>query len=32
MGWSVDKTRNLLYRGLADLKKHLHRMEVKHEE
>lgn len=32
LGWSVDKTRNLLYRGLADLKKHLHHLEVKHEE
>ena len=31
LGWSVDKTRNLLYRGLADLKKHLKRMDVKHE-
>lgn len=32
LGWSIDKTRNLLYRGLADLKKHLSRMEVQHEE
>lgn len=32
LGWSVDKTRNLLYRGLADLKKHLERVDIKNEE
>ena len=31
LGWSVDKTRNLLYRGLADLRKYLRRTEDPHE-
>lgn len=30
-GWSRHKTRNLLYRGLSDLKKSLKRMDVEHE-
>jgi len=29
--WSLDKTRNLLYRGLADLRKRLKDMDAKHE-
>jgi len=31
MNWSVDKTRNLLYRGLADLRKSLKDLEAKNE-
>jgi RNA polymerase sigma-70 factor (ECF subfamily) len=30
LGWSTDKTRNLLYRGLADLKKVLKGMDIHH--
>jgi len=30
-GWSRHKTRNLLYRGLSDLKKSLKKMDVEHE-
>ncbi len=29
--WTQDKTRNLLYRGLADLKESLKEMEAKNE-
>lgn len=29
--WSRDKTRNLLYRGLADLRKRLREMDIDHE-
>ncbi len=32
LNWSPDKTRNLLYRGLADLKQHLKDMEVEYEQ
>jgi len=32
LNWSQDKTRNLLYRGLADLKALLKDMDVKHED
>jgi RNA polymerase sigma factor (sigma-70 family) len=32
LNWSHDKTRNLLYRGLADLKEYLKAMEDKHED
>jgi RNA polymerase sigma factor (sigma-70 family) len=32
LNWSQDKTRNLLYRGLADLKAHLKDMDVRHED
>lgn len=32
LNWSQDKTRNLLYRGLADLKSHLKVMDAKHED
>jgi RNA polymerase sigma factor (sigma-70 family) len=31
LNWSVDKTRNLLYRGLADLKKVLKTMDINYE-
>jgi RNA polymerase sigma factor (sigma-70 family) len=31
LNWSVDKTRNLLYRGLADLKKVLKNMDIHYE-
>ena len=31
LNWSTDKTRNLLYRGLADLRKSLKDCDVKHE-
>lgn len=31
LGWSVDKTRNLLYRGLADLRNNLKRTDDQHE-
>ncbi len=31
LNWSVDKTRNLLYRGLSDLKKKLRDSDVSHE-
>jgi DNA-directed RNA polymerase specialized sigma24 family protein len=31
-GWSRHKTRNLLYRGLSDLKKSLKKMDVAHED
>jgi RNA polymerase sigma factor (sigma-70 family) len=31
LGWSIDKTRNLLYRGLADLRKYLKRTDYQHE-
>ncbi len=31
-GWSKDKTRNLLYRGLADLKKLLREKEIDYED
>jgi RNA polymerase sigma factor (sigma-70 family) len=31
MNWSLDKTRNLLYRGLADLRKSLKNLENKNE-
>ena len=31
LGWSQDKTRNLLYRGLADLRESLRNMETKNE-
>jgi RNA polymerase sigma factor (sigma-70 family) len=31
MNWSLDKTRNLLYRGLADLKKSLKELDNKYE-
>ena len=29
LNWSIDRTRNLLYRGLADLRKHLKRVDTK---
>lgn len=32
LNWSPDKTRNLLYRGLADLKQFLKDMEAEHEQ
>jgi hypothetical protein len=32
LNWSRDKTRNLLYRGLADLKEYLKAMEDEHED
>jgi len=31
LGWTADKTRNLLYRGLADLKKKLRELEIDYE-
>ena len=31
LGWTIDKTRNLLYRGLADLKRKLHELEIDYE-
>jgi len=31
-GWSRHKTRNLLYRGLSDLKKSLKKTDIKHED
>lgn len=31
MNWSLDRTRNLLYRGLADLRKSLKNLEESHE-
>jgi RNA polymerase sigma-70 factor (ECF subfamily) len=31
-GWSRHKTRNLLYRGLSDLKKSLKKMDIEHED
>lgn len=31
MGWSISKTRNLLYRGLADLRKYLKRQDDQNE-
>ena len=32
MNWSIDKTRNLLYRGFADIRKTLKDMEAKNED
>jgi RNA polymerase sigma-70 factor (ECF subfamily) len=32
LNWSQNKTRNLLYRGLADLKELLREMESEHED
>ncbi len=32
LNWSKDKTRNLLYRGLADLKKRLREQGIEHED
>jgi DNA-directed RNA polymerase specialized sigma24 family protein len=31
LNWSVDKTRNLLYRGLADLKKKLRNADIQYD-
>jgi RNA polymerase sigma factor (sigma-70 family) len=32
LNWTVDKTRNLLYRGLADLKRALRKMDIDYED
>jgi RNA polymerase sigma-70 factor (ECF subfamily) len=32
LGWTQDKTRNLLYRGLADLKKRLRDRDIEYED